>query len=65
MTEIYKVEIKRNDFPIDEYLFNAMIWKSIDGGATYWHAGYGKHCRTLAEAEEYKREIESRNEVTE
>lgn len=59
MKIIEKVEIEKLNFPIDGiYNYNAMIFKSIDGGKTFLHCGYGKYFATLKEAETYKAEFE-------
>lgn len=60
MKTIEKVEIKKLDFPVANiYNYDAMIFRSVDGGKTFGYCGYGKLFATLEEAERYKEEIES------
>jgi hypothetical protein len=59
MKTIEKVEIKKLSFPVGNiYNYNAMIFRSVDGGKTFAYCGYGKYFVTLEEAEAYKTEIE-------
>ena len=59
MKTIEKVEIKKLHFPVDNiYNYNAMIFKSVDGGKTFMYCGCGKYFTTRKEAEAYKAEIE-------
>lgn len=61
MKTIEKVEIKKLSFPVGNiynYNYNAMIFRSVDGGKTFIYCGYGKYFTTLEEAEAYKAEIE-------
>ena len=56
---IEKVEIKKLSFPVGNiYNYNAMIFRSVDGGKTFIYCGCGKYCATLEEAEAYKTKIE-------
>lgn len=57
MKTIEKVEIKKLSFPVGNN-YNAMIFRSVDGGKTFIYCGYGKYFTTLEEAEAYKAEIE-------
>ena len=41
------------------YNYNAMIFRSVDGGETFAYCGSGKYFATLEEAEDYKKEIET------
>lgn len=60
MKTIEKVEIQKLHFPVANiYNYNAMIFRSVDGGRTFAYCGCGKHFATLEEAERYKKEIES------
>ena len=60
MSVITKVKIEKASFPIGGiYNYNSMIWRSVDGGETFWYCGCGKYCRTLEEAEAYKAEVEA------
>ena len=60
MQLIEKVKIEKYAFPLDgRYHYNAMIWRSVDGGETFWYCGCGKYYRTLEEAEAYKAEVEA------
>ena len=53
-----KVTIEELTFPLDNvYHYNAMLWFSLDD-VNYYHSGFGKYCKTLEEAEEYKKEQE-------
>lgn len=53
MKTIEKVEIKKLSFPVGNiYNYNAMIFRSVDGGKTFIY------CATLEEAEAYKTKIE-------
>ena len=59
MKTIEKAEIKKLSFPVGNiYNYNAMIFRSVDGGKTFAYCGYGKYFVTLEEAEAYKTEIE-------
>nr|DAL60566.1 MAG TPA_asm: BNR/Asp-box repeat protein [Caudoviricetes sp.] len=59
MKTIEKVEIKKLSFPVGNvYNYNAMIFRSVDGGKTFIYCGYGKYFTMLEEAEAYKAEIE-------
>ena len=42
-----------------EYRYNVQVHKSYDGGKTWWYAGHGRFCRTLAEAHRYARQVQS------
>ncbi|MCM1437824.1 MAG: hypothetical protein NC131_01240 [Roseburia sp.] len=60
MKVIEKVVIKPFAFPVDNiYNYDAQIITSLDGGQTFYHCGRGKFCKTLQEAEAYKKEIET------
>lgn len=60
MKTLERVNIEKLSFPIDGlYNYNAMVFRSVDGGKTFCHCGYGKYCKTLEEAEAYKSEIET------
>lgn len=60
MKTIEKVEIQKLDFPVaNVYNYDAMIFRSVDGGKTFAYCGCGKLFATLEEAERYKKEIES------
>lgn len=60
MKILEKVKIEKLSFPIDGvYNYNALIFRSVDGGKTFLHCGYGKYCKTFEEAEAYKNEIET------
>lgn len=60
MKTIEKVEIQKLDFPVaNVYNYDAMIFRSVDGGKTFAYCGCGKLFATLEEAERYKEEIES------
>lgn len=59
MKVIEKVKIESLYFPVDGYQYNAQIWRSVNGGETFWYCGCGEYFRTLAEAEAYKKEIET------
>lgn len=53
-----KVTIEKLTFPLDNvYYYNAMLWLSSDN-INYYHCGFGKYCKTLEEAESYKKEQE-------
>ena len=55
------VIIKKLFFPLDNiYYYNAQKWISLDGGKTFYHCGEGKYCKTLEEAEEYKKQEEAK-----
>ena len=45
----------------EEYPYNAQIHTSTDYGRSFYYAGNGRFCKTQEEAEDYKKEIESRN----
>ena len=46
-------------FPIDGiYTHNVQRWTSTDGGRTFAYCGFGKYCKSVAEAEAYKKEME-------
>lgn len=51
--------IEKLHFPVDEYIYNVLLWKSIDGGKTFFHCGYGKMAKTKQEAEQIKKEMEA------
>lgn len=53
---IEKVRIEK--IAIDVYNYNAQIWRSVDGGKTFWYCGCGKYFQTEGEAENYKKQIE-------
>lgn len=53
------VKIKKLTFLADGYSYNAQIWRSVDGGKTFWYCGSGKYFRTEEEAEAYKKQIEN------
>ena len=53
------VKIVKYAFPVDGYRFDVQIWRSLDGGKTYWHCGCGKMFRELWQALQYKRAIEA------
>ena len=58
---VEKVEIHKINFPVANiYNYNAMIFRSVDGGKTFFHCGYGKYFATIEEAQDYKKEIERR-----
>lgn len=54
-----KIEIKELYFPVSGYRFNAQIFRSIDGGNTFWYCGDGKYFKTRSEAEQFKKEVEN------
>lgn len=59
METINKVIIERLCFPIAGiYNYNAMIFRSVDGGKTFAYCGCGKYFQTREAAERYKAEIE-------
>lgn len=62
MATIRKVEIKTIDSQhptyIDGYRYDALVKTSVDGGKSYLYCGIGKFCKTLKEAQGYKRTIE-------
>lgn len=59
MKTLEKVDIKKLSFPIDNiYNYNAMIFRSVDGGKTFIYCGFGKYFATLEEAKAYKAGIE-------
>lgn len=58
MKILEKVKIEKLSFPIDGvYNYNALIFRSVDGGKTFLHCGYGKYCKTFEEAEAYNYEM--------
>lgn len=58
---IEKVEIHKLNFPVANiYNYNAMVFRSVDGGKTFFYCGYGKYFATIEEAQDYKKEIERR-----
>lgn len=57
---INRYEIKQLSFPLDGvYNYDVQRWTSVDGGKTFSHCGFGKYCRTEAEARAYKMEMEA------
>lgn len=61
MGVIEKVTISKLSFPLDGvYRYDAQVWRSIDGGKTFYHCGDGRYCKTRKEAKEYARKIEGR-----
>ena len=58
---IEKVEIHKLNFPVaNTYNYNAMIFRSVDGGKTFFYCGYGKYFATIEEARDYKKKIEGK-----
>ena len=54
-----KVTIEEMFFMLDGvYKYNAMLWSSLDG-INWYHAGFGRYCKTLEEAEQYRKENET------
>ena len=49
-----KVTIEKMSFPVNEYIYNAMSWFSLDE-INWYHCGFGKYCKTLKEAQNYKK----------
>lgn len=47
---VHRYEIKPLFFPVDGYKFNAQVWISTDGGATFAYCGIGTYTRTEHEA---------------
>lgn len=61
---IKKVEIHKLNFPVANiYNYNAMIFRNVDGGKTFFYCGYGKYFATIEEAQDYKKKIEVKQEV--
>lgn len=59
MKTIEKVKIEKLSFPVGNiYNYNAMIFRSVDGGNTFAYCGCGKYFKTRETAENYKSEIE-------
>lgn len=59
MKTIERVKIEKLHFPVGNiYNYNAMIFRSVDGGKTFAYCGYGKYFETIEAAERYKAEIE-------
>lgn len=59
MKTIEKVKIEKLSFPVGNiYNYNAMIFRSVDGGKTFAYCGCGKYFETIEAAERYKAEIE-------
>ena len=55
-----KYTIEKTSIPIDgAYNYNAQVWISVDGGASFYYCGIGKFCRTLNDAEKYCQEYET------
>lgn len=58
---IETVKIKKLNYPIDNtYKYDAQLYRSVDGGRTFYHCGEGRYCKTFAEAKEYKAKIDKR-----
>ena len=57
MNELTRCKIMAVDG--QEYRYNVQVHKSYDGGKTWWYAGHGRFCRTLAEAHRYARKMQS------
>ena len=56
---ISKVVIEKNYYPIAGiYKYNAQKVNSVDGGKSFYYCGEGRFCKTLKEANAYKREVE-------
>ena len=57
---INQYKIEKLSFPIDGiYNYNVQRWTSTDGGKTFAYCGFGKYCRTEAEAQAYKKEMDA------
>ena len=57
METIQKVVISKLSFPVDGYLYNAQIVRSVDSGKTFWYCGNGKFCKSREEAVNYAESI--------
>ena len=53
MEVIRRCTVCKLAFPVDGYRYNAQIWTSTDGGATFWYCGQGNFFKTREEAEAY------------
>lgn len=54
-----KYELHKLAFPIDGiYRYEVRRWSSV-AGEPFMHCGFGKFCRTKAEAEAYRKEMEA------
>lgn len=61
MREVLKFKLLPLLAPVNGYKFDVQLWKSIDGGETFWYTGNGKFCRSVEEADAYiNRIFESR-----
>ena len=63
MKVIKKYRVEKLHFPLDGvYNYDVQEWSSVDGGKTFWHCGFGKYCKTLAEANEYVKSMKGDSE---
>lgn len=58
MKVITQYEIENLFFPVGCYNYYVSEWRSVDGGENFCYCGYGKYCKTLAEAEQYAKSKE-------
>lgn len=59
MKTIEKVKIEKLALPVGGvYNYNAAIYRSADGGKSFYYCGSGKYFETAEEAEKFKKEIE-------
>ncbi len=62
---IRKVIIDKLNLPVYDYWYDVQLLTSVDGGQTFWYAGFGKFTKTLTDAIKAKHELEIKNGITE
>lgn len=56
-----KVTIDKLNLPVDNYNYDVKLLTSIDGGKTYYYAGFGRFAKTLKEAQAIKADFENKH----
>ena len=59
---IERVEIEKLAFPVDGYIYNAKVFRSVDNGKTFWYCGTGKYFKNLQDAEKFRTDYGARKE---
>ena len=65
MNVLAKITISKLKFPVEGYIYNAAITRSVDGGNTFVYCGCGKYCKTLEEVDQFVEETKKKENVIE
>lgn len=52
-----RIEIHELHAPVNGYCFNVQVWRTADGGRTWYYSGEGRYFKTMAEVLAYQHEF--------